>query len=222
MNNNNNLDELVSLFDYDLEVLELVNTLNIHDPDLDVLTTFNGNINNLEEVVYHFDTEVLELVNSVASITKEDEDGGFWYSQGEGQLTYEGITFWDMSKVYVLDCLFMGNRNFNELLLWNTKHVERFNCIFQGATSYNQPIYWHWNPREWIESVDAFLGADSLEEKNKPELYDVRLAENDYWLAHRCANKFGDINLCIKERPLENLNERINRINRFGGINDFE
>ena len=185
-----------------------------------------NNNNNLEELVYLFDydLDVLEMVNSVASITKDDDSFYHYDYEVDDDLDdLESITFWDMSKMTALEGLFEGNEEFNELLLWNTKNVEVYDSLFFGATSYNQPLYWHCNPREGIETIAIFMDADSLEEKNKPELFDVRLAEAEYWwgLTNRYNDKFGDLSHCIKERPLEDINERINRIKRFGGIYDW-
>ena len=87
--------------------------------------------NDLAELVdfFDYDNEVLEFVNSDASISvKGDLDNHL-----EEIFDTEEITFLDTSNVYHIAITFSNNTTFNLPLLWNTKKVGSMYSVFRNG-----------------------------------------------------------------------------------------
>ena len=103
-------------------------------------------MDKLDDLIYYFvgDNELLELINSDASYTMNDESitekNNEWNNENENENNYQGITFWDTTKITTMRGMFAFKKQFNELLLWNTKNVINMRGMFSGASSFNHPL----------------------------------------------------------------------------------
>ena len=59
--------------------------------------------------------------------------------------------------------------NGNTYKAWDVSNVKDMAYMFEGATSFNQPLN-NWNVSKVSFMRDMFLRANSMEEKNKPNL----------------------------------------------------
>ena len=112
--------------------------------------------NELTELVYFFDhdNELLELVNSLSSLTVKD------LHHQEQFCDPPETTFLDTSNIKEMDHIFLNQDEFNNILLWNTKNVTTMEGLFEGATSFNQPLYW--NTENVKTMMSLFEGATSF------------------------------------------------------------
>ena len=106
-------------------------------------------MDNLDDLIYYFvgDHELLELINSDSSYTMNDESimekKDEWNNENENN--YQGITFWDTTKITTMKDMFFQKNQFNELLLWNTSNVTDMRGMFCAALSFNHPLEFNTN-----------------------------------------------------------------------------
>ena len=128
----------------------------------------------IDDLIYYFvgDNELLELINSDSSYTMNDENSmttleGVFNINNETN-NYQGITFWDTTKITTMERMFFQKKQFNELLLWNTKNVKDMSYMFFNASSFNQPL--EFNTKNVVNMSYMFFNASSF---NQPLKFNI-------------------------------------------------
>lgn len=67
---------------------------------------------------------------------------------------FQGISWWDTSRVESLNSCFLGCARFNQPLHWDTSRVTDISSCFRGCSSFNQPLAW--TVQNVIHSRSAF------------------------------------------------------------------
>ena len=142
---NNDLAELAYFFDYDNEVLELVNS----DVSISVKGDLGDLDNNLEEI---FDPEEITFLDTSKVYSL--------YYTFYNNKTFNLPLLWNTKKVGSMYKVFRGATSFNQPLFWKTDRVRYMSEMFYGATSFNQKL--DWNVEKWAKKLSSFQNPEDM------------------------------------------------------------